>query len=253
MSELITESGVFDIPAETYPLDPVAGGSLSSSGARRLMGTCPAKFRYEREHPVIPTADMNFGTAAHRVVLGAGNDLVRINADSYRSKAAQAARDEIREAGGTPLLPAEWDTVHEMAAALRAHPVASALLGGEGAAEHASGFLLKRARPEEIVQGIRTVCRGDSLLFPAAIRNLAAAHRGEPPAPHAWHDHLTEREGDVLRLMAKGLTNAEIGEELFVSLQTVKTHVGNVLAKLHARDRTQAVIFAYESGFITPG
>jgi len=117
----------------------------------------------------------------------------------------------------------------------------------------ASGFLLKRARPEEIVQAIRTVCRGDSLLFPAAIRNLAAAHRGDPPAPHAWHDQLTEREGDVLRLMAKGLTNAEIGAELFVSLQTVKTHVGNVLAKLQARDRTQAVIFAYESGFITPG
>lgn len=117
----------------------------------------------------------------------------------------------------------------------------------------ASGFLLKRARPEEIVQGIRTVSRGESLLFPAAIRNLAAAHRGDPPTPRAWHGMLTEREGDVLRLMAKGLTNAEIAEELYVSLQTVKTHVGNVLAKLQARDRTQAVIFAYESGFITPG
>ena len=118
----------------------------------------------------------------------------------------------------------------------------------------ASGFLLKRTRPEEIVQAIRTVSRGDSLLFPAAIRNLAAAHNGdEPVGPSPWHDQLTDREADVLRLMAKGLTNAEIAGELYVSLQTVKTHVGNVLAKLHARDRTQAVIFAYESGFITPG
>ena len=67
-----------------------------------------------------------------------------------------------------------------------------------------------------------------------------------------WHERLTEREGDVLRLMAKGLSNAEIGQELFVSPQTVKTHVGNVLAKTQARDRTQAVIFAYESGFKIP-
>jgi len=114
----------------------------------------------------------------------------------------------------------------------------------------ASGFLLKRARPEEIVQGIRTVHRGDSLLFPAAIRNLAAQHTEPAPIPQRWHTTLTEREADVLRLMARGLTNAEIATELFVSVQTVKTHVGNVLAKLQARDRTQAVIFAYESGFI---
>lgn len=117
----------------------------------------------------------------------------------------------------------------------------------------ASGFLLKRAPAEEIVQAIRTVCRGDSLLFPAAIRNLAAAIGDRSPRPQSWHAALTEREGDVLRLMAKGLTNAEIATELYVSLQTVKTHVGNVLAKLQARDRTQAVILAYESGFITPG
>ena len=68
-----------------------------------------------------------------------------------------------------------------------------------------------------------------------------------------WHERLTEREADVLRLMAKGRSNAEIATELFVSPQTVKTHVGNVLAKLQARDRTQAVILAYETGFITPG
>ncbi|WP_433325820.1 response regulator [Spirillospora sp. CA-294931] len=119
----------------------------------------------------------------------------------------------------------------------------------------ASGFLLKRTRPEEIVQAIRMVSGGDSLLFPAAIRALAAEHAGGDQAPRGarWHELLTEREADVLRLIAKGHSNAEIASELFVSPQTVKTHVGNVLAKLQARDRTQAVIFAYETGFIVPG
>ncbi|RKS74755.1 LuxR family two component transcriptional regulator [Actinomadura pelletieri DSM 43383] len=120
----------------------------------------------------------------------------------------------------------------------------------------ANGFLLKRTRPEEILQAIRMVTHGESLLFPAAIRELAAQHGpsdGGTASGAAWHGQLTEREGDVLRLMAKGHSNAEIAQELFVSPQTVKTHVGNILAKLQARDRTQAVIFAYETSFITPG
>ncbi|MFD0686769.1 response regulator [Actinomadura fibrosa] len=118
----------------------------------------------------------------------------------------------------------------------------------------ANGFLLKRARPEEILQAIRMVAHGDTLLFPAAIRALAARHGPAPDGAAArWHGRLTEREADVLRLMAKGRSNAEIAAELFVSPQTVKTHVGNVLGKLQARDRTQAVILAYETGFITPG
>ncbi|MFI0444862.1 response regulator [Actinomadura sp. 6N118] len=119
----------------------------------------------------------------------------------------------------------------------------------------ASGFLLKRTRPEEILQAIRMVAHGDTLLFPAAIRSLAATHGSGAGSGGGvrWHTQLTEREADVLRLMAKGHSNAEIATELFVSPQTVKTHVGNVLGKLQARDRTQAVIFAYETGFITPG
>ncbi|TDB92414.1 response regulator transcription factor [Actinomadura sp. 7K534] len=119
----------------------------------------------------------------------------------------------------------------------------------------ANGFLLKRTRPEEILQAIRMVAHGDTLLFPAAIRELAARHgaSGGGAGGADWHDRLTEREGDVLRLMAKGRSNAEIAGELFVSPQTVKTHVGNILAKLQARDRTQAVILAYETSFITPG
>ncbi|WP_202637817.1 response regulator transcription factor [Bailinhaonella thermotolerans] len=114
----------------------------------------------------------------------------------------------------------------------------------------AAGFLLKRARPEEFVQAVRLVARGDSLLYPAAIRDLAAA-RGA--APGARLPELTAREAEVLRLMAGGLSNAEIAGELHLGVETVKTHVGNLLAKLSARDRTQAVIAAYESGFVTPG
>ena len=117
----------------------------------------------------------------------------------------------------------------------------------------ASGFLLKRARPAELVQAIRTVVAGESLLFPAAIRRLAARRARGPAAARLEDAQLTEREAEVLTLMAKGLSNAEIAGQLTVSLQTVKTHVANVLAKLGARDRTQAVIAAYDSGFVTPG
>ncbi len=114
----------------------------------------------------------------------------------------------------------------------------------------ASGFLLKRSRPQHIVDAVRVVARGDSLLFPAAVRRLAAAYG---PAPERLPGvRLTEREGEVLRLMADGLSNAEIAADLVLGLETVKTHVGNVLTKLGVRDRTQAVVVAYRSGFISP-
>ncbi|WP_330329768.1 response regulator transcription factor [Streptomyces sp. NBC_00536] len=113
----------------------------------------------------------------------------------------------------------------------------------------AAGFLLKRAHPEELTGAVRLVARGDSLLFPAAVRSLAAAHgTGRSSAP-AWAARLTEREADVLGLMATGLSNHEISERLGVGPQTVKTHVAAVLAKTGSRDRTQAVIAAYEGGF----
>ncbi|MFE7560941.1 response regulator [Kitasatospora sp. NPDC057500] len=123
----------------------------------------------------------------------------------------------------------------------------------------AAGFLLKRARAEEMVQAVRLIARGDSLLFPAAVRELALRHtapaaRADRPAPERGPiGRLTEREGQVLRLMATGLSNGEIAARLVLSQETVKTHVGGVLAKLGARDRTQAVIAAYESGFVLPG
>lgn len=116
----------------------------------------------------------------------------------------------------------------------------------------AAGFLLKRARPEEVVAAIRVVARGESLLFPAAIRRLAGAYAGAG-RQDPLRGRLTGRETEVLRLMAAGLSNAEIAAELVVGVETVKTHVGNVLAKLHVRDRTQAVVLAYEAGLVRPG
>lgn len=115
----------------------------------------------------------------------------------------------------------------------------------------ASGFLLKRARPAELLEAIRVVSGGESLLFPEAVRRLVATFGGAT-GDRLDKVGLTEREAETLRLVAAGLSNAEIAGRLFVSLETVKTHVGNILAKLGARDRTQAVIAAYESGFITP-
>ncbi|AQA16154.1 DNA-binding response regulator [Streptomyces malaysiensis subsp. malaysiensis] len=122
----------------------------------------------------------------------------------------------------------------------------------------ASGFLLKRARAAELVQAVRLVARSDSLLFPAAVRALAAEHaaaRGpdREASARALRDRLSEREAVVLRLMTDGLSNSEIAARMAVGPATVKTHVGSVLTKLGVRDRTQAVIAAYESGFVTPG
>ncbi|WP_030865409.1 response regulator transcription factor [Streptomyces sp. NRRL S-37] len=121
----------------------------------------------------------------------------------------------------------------------------------------ADGFLLKRARPAEIVHAVRLVAEGESLLFPASVRRLAAEY-ADGDGNRAARDvleraRLTDREGEVLRLMARGLTNAEIATRLVVGTETVKSHVSAVLAKLGVRDRTQAVIAAYESGFVAPG
>ncbi|WP_137994758.1 response regulator transcription factor [Streptomyces vilmorinianum] len=117
----------------------------------------------------------------------------------------------------------------------------------------AAGFLLKRAAADELVSAVRLVARSDSLLYPAAVRGLAAEHaRRRPPVAPPWVARLTEREAEVLRQVATGLTNAEIAGRMGVGPATVKTHVAAVLAKTGARDRTQAVILAYESGFVSP-
>jgi DNA-binding NarL/FixJ family response regulator len=115
----------------------------------------------------------------------------------------------------------------------------------------AAGFLLKRSRPEEIIQAVRTVASGDSVVFPEAVRQLTGPGH-EAAAAHAM-DALSSREKDVLTELAAGRSNAEIASALYLSPETVKTHIASLLAKLQVRDRTQAVILAYEAGFIKPG
>jgi DNA-binding NarL/FixJ family response regulator len=114
----------------------------------------------------------------------------------------------------------------------------------------ANGFLLKRSRPAEIVHAVRLVMAGDSLLFPAALRTLAAGYGNSAARAAMDRASLTEREASILRLMARGMSNADIAAKLMIGSETVKSHVSSVLAKLGARDRTQAVIAAYESGFV---
>ncbi len=116
----------------------------------------------------------------------------------------------------------------------------------------ASGFLLKTSPPQQLVAAVRTVQAGDALLAPASTRRLIeqfARSSGPPPALGA----LTARERDVLLLLARGRTNAEIATHLVVESSTIKSHVASVLAKLGLRDRVQAVVFAYESGLIQRG
>jgi DNA-binding NarL/FixJ family response regulator len=120
----------------------------------------------------------------------------------------------------------------------------------------ASGFLLKDAPRDQLVGAVRTVAAGDALLAPALVRRLIEdfVRRPSPGArPPAELDDLTEREREVLTLIARGLANAEIAARLFVSEATVRTHVTHILAKLGLRDRVQAVVLAYETGLVQPG
>ena len=119
----------------------------------------------------------------------------------------------------------------------------------------ASGFMLKNAAPEDLVRAVRVVATGDALLDPAITRRVIEdyAQRAAPRKDHARLARLTEREREVLRLLATGKSNAELAAHLYLGEGTVKTHVSHVLGKLGLRDRVQAVVFAYETGLVEPG
>ncbi len=121
----------------------------------------------------------------------------------------------------------------------------------------ASGFMLKDAPAEQLIDAVRIVARGDALLAPSVTRLLIeeVARRpiADPSTTVAGLDDLTERELEVMRLVAKGMSNSEIAESLYLGEATVKTHMGRILSKLNLRDRVQVVVVAYESGLVTPG
>jgi DNA-binding NarL/FixJ family response regulator len=120
----------------------------------------------------------------------------------------------------------------------------------------ASGFLLKDARPEDILTAVRVVAAGEALLAPSVTRRLIerfAAQPSSPARPPSALAQLTERESEVLVLVAQGMSNVEIANRLYISLFTAKTHVSRILTKLNARDRAQLVMQAYETGLVTPG
>src|SRR5262249_42511094 len=120
----------------------------------------------------------------------------------------------------------------------------------------ASGFLLKDATAAELVHAVRVVADGDALLAPSVTRRLIADFarrlRPDPPSP-SMLEALTQRETEVLRLIARGLSNGEISDTLVIAMQATKTYVGRILSKLDLRDRAQAIVFAYESGLVAPG
>jgi DNA-binding NarL/FixJ family response regulator len=119
----------------------------------------------------------------------------------------------------------------------------------------ASGFVLKDAPPEELAAAVRLVADGEALLAPSVTRRVIEefARISPEPGARASLEDLTEREVEVMKLVARGLSNSEIAAELTIGETTVKTHVGNILMKLDIRDRAQAVVAAYESGLVTPG
>ncbi|WP_018833824.1 response regulator [Salinispora tropica] len=184
------------------------------------------------------------GADALRVLDRVGADVVVMDLRMPTMDGVEATRRIVaRPADRRPrvLVLTTFDTEADAFAALRAG---------------ASGFLLKNVPPEELLAAIRVVAEGDSVVAPSITRRLLdqfAGQLGPSPAEDPRLAQLTEREREVLLLVAQGLSNAEIAARVHVAEATVKTHVGKILAKLQLRDRVQAVVLAYESGLVTPG
>ena len=180
------------------------------------------------------------GIEAVEVVARANADVVLMDIRMPRRDGIDATR-RITQAARTPLVIVltTFDLDEYVHAALRAG---------------ASGFLLKDTPPEQLVEAIRTVATGDAVVAPSVTRRLIEAFtKGAALTTPPELAELTDREMEVLHLVAKGRSNAEIAGDLFLGEATVKTHVGRVLMKLGLRDRVQAVVFAYETGLISPG
>jgi DNA-binding NarL/FixJ family response regulator len=178
------------------------------------------------------------GAAAVSIVDSAAPDVVLMDVRMPVMDGIEATRRIVAGGGGTRVIVlTTYDLDDAVHAALRAG---------------ASGFLLKDARPTDLVDAIRVVAQGDALLAPSVTRRLLDRFASVPAPPSARLDVLTQREIEILRLVAAALSNTEIAQQLVLSEATVKTHVSSLLRKLGLRDRVQAVVFAYDNGLVAP-
>jgi hypothetical protein len=187
--DLITEPGVYDLPEDVYHADPVEGGSLSSTGARRLLApSCPAKFRWLADHPEHKD-EFDFGKAAHHKVLGVGAEIVVVDADSWRTNAAKAAKADAHAEGNIPLLAKDAAIVDDMAAALLADPYAAALFApGAGRPEQTLVWRDRRT-------GIMRRALLDYLPYDTAGRMLLADYKTCASAEQAKIEKAVEDRG----------------------------------------------------------
>ncbi|HEX9643361.1 MAG TPA: response regulator transcription factor [Acidimicrobiia bacterium] len=197
----------------------------------------------EAEDDIEVVAEAGDGAAAVRVVREAAPDVVLMDVRMPVMDGIEATKEICAAGVGAPrvLILTTFDLDEYVFGALRAG---------------ASGFLLKDTPADDLVAGVRIVAHGDGLLAPSVTRRLIAeftSRGGGRPSQVVGLDSLTEREVEVLRHLARGLSNAEIARALWVSETTVKTHVSHILTKLDLRDRVQAVVAAYESGLVQAG
>lgn len=180
------------------------------------------------------------GRDAVRAVRELAPDVVLMDVRMPQMNGLDAAREILAHTASKVLMLTTFDIDDYVYTALRAG---------------AGGFLLKDAPAEELLRAVRVIAAGEALLAPSVTRRMIAEFVSRPTTPRRSAEELsrlTPRENEVLRLLARGMSNAEIATELFVSEETVKTHVGNVFSKLGLRDRAQAVVIAYETGLVSP-
>jgi DNA-binding NarL/FixJ family response regulator len=207
--------------------------SLVRAGFRMVLGAQP---------DMAVVGEAGNGAEVLRLLADTPADVVVMDVRMPVMDGVEATRALCREPGGPRVLVlTTFDTDSDAFAALQAG---------------ASGFLLKNVPPEELLSAIRVVAGGESVVAPRITRRLLDRFAGQlspPPESDGLIGQLTDREREVLLLVAQGLSNVEIAERLYVAETTVKTHVGRILTKLGLRDRVQAVVLAYETGLVRPG
>ncbi|WP_431870890.1 PD-(D/E)XK nuclease-like domain-containing protein [Nocardiopsis eucommiae] len=220
----VTGAGIYaDMPEAVYHADPVPGGSLSSSGARKLLApSCPALFKYDQDHKQPHKKAFDLGRAAHEEVLGVGSGIEVVDVPDFRTKAAREQRDAVYAEGKTPLLPAEYRQVQEMAAAVKAHPIASHIFKpGEGLAEQSMFW-------RDPSSGVVCRARMDWLPTPRKGKRLIVADlkSARSVAPHdlakSIHEYGLHQQDDFYR---RGCRELGIGDEKtsFVFVFVAKT------------------------------